>query len=207
MSRPRSKAQASLRTPKARGVLECGGSTPLILAIVLLAFAAPHPALAVSFDAWISGYGLSGAAAAGDADPDNDGVENLLEYALDGFSPVIADGAENLPQMVAGTRAPGTALPLEDLTVISYDGLTPPRTGYYYLGLRYKPRAGTEGIVWLAQYAWFAANLSSWLDGTAAFLPPTAPDANGRVIRYMAGMFEAAHAAPKVFMRLRVEMP
>lgn len=178
-----------------------------LLLAACIACAVPVHAHALTFAEWISGYGLAGADALPDADPDHDGIANLMEYALDGFSPVVADGAQNLPQMVAGTRAAGTPLPLNDLTVIAYDGLTPPRTGFYYLGLRYTPRADTEGLVWRPQYAWFAARLQNWLDGTAAFLPPTTPDAQGREIRYMAGMFEAAHPAPRVFLRLKVEMP
>jgi len=39
------------------------------------------------FDKWVAGYGLTGADAEPDADPDSDGLDNLSEYALGG-SPV-----------------------------------------------------------------------------------------------------------------------
>ncbi|NDC80961.1 MAG: hypothetical protein EB090_06835, partial [Verrucomicrobia bacterium] len=39
------------------------------------------------FDSWASGYGLSGASAAGTADPDGDGMDNNAEFAF-GTSPV-----------------------------------------------------------------------------------------------------------------------
>ena len=42
------------------------------------------------FDGWASGYGLTGAAALAAADPDGDGISNLIEYAL-GLDPTAAN--------------------------------------------------------------------------------------------------------------------
>lgn len=48
------------------------------------------------FDTWAVSFGLTGDAATADADPDGDGVKNLIEFGL-GRSPVLAEGpATNL---------------------------------------------------------------------------------------------------------------
>ena len=52
------------------------------------------------FDSWASGYGLSGASAAGTADPDNDGMDNNAEFAF-GTSPV--SGASRAATLSSGT--------------------------------------------------------------------------------------------------------
>lgn len=57
-----------------------------------------------SFETWAGAQGLSGDDAAADADPDEDGMENLLEYALGG-NPVSNDVVSILPafSMVDGS--------------------------------------------------------------------------------------------------------
>ena len=50
-------------------------------------------ATAVFYASWISTKSLSGAAAAGDADPDHDGIMNALEYVLGGEPNPPATGA------------------------------------------------------------------------------------------------------------------
>lgn len=169
----------------------------IFTALALTASAAP----AVTFEDWIATF-PNIANAAPEADPD--GIANLTEYALADCDPTAPDGPSKLPELVFGTRDQGTALPIDDLTVIDYFGTDVPKTGYYYAGLRYKPRANTEGITWLPQYAWWTANLGAWLDGRAAFLPPTEPDGQGRRIRYMAGMFDAETNTKLLFLRLKL---
>lgn len=173
----------------------------IVSILIFLALAASAPAL--TFEAWIATFPTI-ADASPEADPDGDGVENLLEYALAGMDPTTLDQQWRLPEQVFGLRAANTALPLEDLSVIVFDGQNVPKEGSYYVGLRYKPRAGTEGIMWLPEYSWWTMNLDAWLNGRGAFLPATTPDSQGRVIRYMAGMFEAEHTPPKLFLRMRV---
>lgn len=48
---------------------------------------------AVTFESWIAGYGLSGADALADADPDRDRLTNLVEYALYGLNPTTPDSS------------------------------------------------------------------------------------------------------------------
>jgi len=47
------------------------------------------PTAQTPFESWATGYGLSGASAAGTADPDNDGMDNNAEFAF-GTSPIAA---------------------------------------------------------------------------------------------------------------------
>lgn len=48
---------------------------------------------AVTFEAWVATYGLSGAEALADADPDKDRLTNLMEYALYGLSPTVPNSS------------------------------------------------------------------------------------------------------------------
>lgn len=57
---------------------------------------------AAGYDAWIAGFGLTGTDAAATADPDKDGLANLVEYVLGG-TPNAAASA------LAPVSAPGTA--------------------------------------------------------------------------------------------------
>ena len=50
----------------------------------------------LTYQDWVTGYGLSGGAANPFSDADGDGVKNLMEYAFD-LSPLVADQA-SLPQ-------------------------------------------------------------------------------------------------------------
>jgi len=174
----------------------------LAITFALFALALGH-VQAVTFTDWIAGYpGIVDATPAGD--PDADGLSNLLEYAFADLDPTVIDnGSPVLPQMVFGLRT-GSDIPWRDLTAITFDGVNLPRTGFYYLGLRYKPRAGTEGLRWRPQYSWFAANLEFWVDGRATFLQPTTPDGDGYVVRWLQGMFNGASPPPKAFARMQV---
>ena len=49
----------------------------------------------ISYASWIGAKGLSGAAAAGDADPDHDGIPNALEYVLGGEPNPAAAGSNS----------------------------------------------------------------------------------------------------------------
>ena len=50
--------------------------------------------IVTAFDGWASGYGLTGAGALATADPDGDGVANLMEYTL-GLAPTVSTANPN----------------------------------------------------------------------------------------------------------------
>ena len=156
-----------------------------------------------TFAAWAAGYGLTGTNAAPLADPDQDGLPNLVEYAFAGFDPSTPDGRPTT-QFVAGTRATNTVTPDKDISVIVLTpDLKPPTDGSaFYLGLRYTPRTNAEGILYQPQYSPQGANIMMWLDGRSAFFAPTAPDTNGAVISWMRGMFEKDFKA--AFLRMKL---
>lgn len=74
----------------------------LCLTILLL----PVMAAAITFEGWMASHGLSGAAATTSADPDHDGLPNLLEYALAGGDPVIPNDSSIYPSL---NKQPDTA--------------------------------------------------------------------------------------------------
>jgi hypothetical protein len=52
----------------------------------------------VGFAAWIASFGLTGGNAGAAADPDNDGLANLIEYIF-GLTPVQPGGFQHLPSV------------------------------------------------------------------------------------------------------------
>jgi hypothetical protein len=180
------------RSAIGRWSLVIGGAVALALA----------PARALTFGEWCGDNGIAVDPA---GDPDGDRIINVMEYALADTNPNRGDDSSVLPRMVFGLRAPGTALPWNDSTVIVYAGEEPPLTGSYYIGLRYKPRADTEGLRWLPQYSWFSANMRAWLDGQAVFLSPVA-HTDGHFIMWMLGMFRADAPPDRAFARMRVTL-
>jgi autotransporter-associated beta strand protein len=63
----------------------------------------------VSYTSWVAGFGLSGAAAQADADPDFDGIANLVEFVLGGNPATVSDSA--LLPTVALVNNPGGTVP------------------------------------------------------------------------------------------------
>ena len=80
----------------------------------------------LTYSDWTTGYGLSGAAADPMADPDGDGVKNVMEYAF-GLSPVTAD-ASALPRFQLQSQTvngqPGTYLTVQFLRQMGATNLT-----------------------------------------------------------------------------------
>ena len=129
------------------------------------------PVQAITYADWIATFpSLTGGDTAATADPDGDGITNLMEYALDGLSPTAgnspglltaafrqirnADGSYNTPtnNMTDGQRAAAASI---------------------HIVLRYRKRAGTEGIRYIPQtnqkdishWGWGASAIVEWTDG------------------------------------------
>lgn len=70
-----------------------------------ISITAPAPSLSDAFSQWIGGFTeLTEAQRAPTADPDGDGVPNLLEYVLAGHSPTAS---ASCPSLCAAATAPG----------------------------------------------------------------------------------------------------
>ncbi len=178
--------------------------SPLLL---LAALAIAPMARAITYADWIASYSLTGAAALGTADPDGDGLPNLLEYALADCDPSTASSATadqaRLPKMVFGQRS-GNELPSINPGNITYSGFTPPPTGTFHFGLRYRPRTGTEQLLIEAQYS--RDLLSGWFSGRAAFVvSPETPIAGDAVQWFLEGFTPPSfYLSQRNFLRLGV---
>jgi len=78
----------------------------LTFAEVPIALTAPGPEV-VPFVSWIASKGLTGINAAGDADPDDDGVKNALEYVLGGEPNPATAGSNSAALLPTSAQATG----------------------------------------------------------------------------------------------------
>lgn len=149
---------------------------------------------AATYTEWIAGYpSLTGNATLESADPDSDGIPNLLEYALDGCDPTTITPWTNLPKLYLQTRNTDGSY-----NTPSTGRVVQPSGGTVHLVLRYKKRAGTTGLRYVAQtnnktlqdWGWGDSAVTEWTDGDGYTWARTISD------------FSLWHAA---FMRLRVE--
>lgn len=166
----------------------------LIFALALL------PLRAAPYDDWIAGFpSLSGEAASPTADPDADGQPNLMEYALDGFDPTASDNPSarlSLPRPYYVLRAADGSY---GSPVTSYTPAQAAAATSIHMVIRYKPRAGVEGLRFIPMTN--QGNLNHWGFGDSAIIEW---DADGyRWARSIINMKEWKYRA---FMRLRVEV-
>lgn len=110
-----------------------------LLVILLSLHALAGAATALTFEAWVASYSLTGGDAAESADPDNDGLPNLIEYALHGGVPNVTGPVSIKPTFgwVLATST-GYSLPFTGVP----DG-APIGT---HLALSYKLRSGIEDV-------------------------------------------------------------
>jgi hypothetical protein len=167
--------------------------------LLLLALAASAPAArangdTITFAAWIASYGLSGDAAAATADPDADGLPNLLEYALDGYIPTLSEGARpSLPGYGFARRA--------GADIGQWEWVAAPQrgtglSGVYHAGIRWTPRPGVVGIRYEPE---LSHDLAFWYSGRSAFYLQSMP---GGVVQAVSIAQNNSYA--KYFSRLRV---
>lgn len=135
-----------------------------LLCLLILA-ALTSPLSAETFTEFATAYSLTGSDAQPTADPDHDGVPNLIEFALDGMSPTTPDVSHSsMPQMVFVRRI-GT-----ELGQWEYAGTTPPTDGLdgiFHTALLYRPRPGVAGIRFIPKIS-DTSTLKRWFDGCSA---------------------------------------
>jgi hypothetical protein len=135
---------------------------------------------AVTFADWVSSFGLSGGNATATADPDNDGVPNLIEFGLAGLSPISGN-------LSAYSAAHKVFLQTRNADG-SYNAMTtdkPVGGVTTHLVLRITKRSDAEGITWqpetssktIEHWGYGDSAFTSWADGTYTYYR-TISDAN-----------------------------
>lgn len=165
---------------------------PALLALGLC-IAAAAPLHAVTFSAWVASYGLTGGDATATADPDADGLPNLIEFALDGLNPTVSDSGPTF-------NAVHTLFFQTRNSDGSWNAMTttgPVGGATTHLVLRIKKRADAEGITYLWQTS--AKDLQRWGWGSSAIFKW---DADG--YSYGRTISNARKWGNKGFIRLRI---
>lgn len=158
-------------------------------------FLAALPARAITYADWIASYGLTGDDAEATADPDHDGLPNLLEYALSGMGPNVKDNkSASMPRM-AFVRRTGKAIGAWE-----FASFTKPPTngsgGVWHAALQYVPRPGVEGIRYVPQIC--DPTLTRWFDGRSAIRSESYPGA------ILSVSLVQAQKHKRMFMRLKI---
>ena len=164
---------------------------------LLLAFAISHSSFALSYADWIATFpSITGEAAAPSADPDGDGLANLLEYALADLDPTAKNPPGVTDPFIVLRAADGTyAAPAQSASQAERDA-----SASMHIALRYKPRAGIEGVVFVPMTNQRDLNHWGWGDSAIAEW-----EADG--YRWARALSDCKKWAERAFMRLRVEMP
>lgn len=140
-----------------------------ILLLVLLACALP--ARAVTYAEWMAGYpSLTGAAALATADPDSDGLTNLLEFAMAGGDPIVGNSASLVPVFLMqvrntdGSYAEPTSgrVSIADMSAAaSVHGVLKYQKRAGVVGLRYIPQTNQKN---LNDWGWGDSAVTEWVD-------------------------------------------
>jgi hypothetical protein len=168
-------------------------NTSALLAALVLAIL-PHSACAITYADWIASYGLSGSSALETADPDLDGIVNLMEYALDTGSPIVgSSGNGALPKY-------GFALRTGDLLgEWHYTTVAPAANTVYHMAIQWRPRPGAEGVRYTPELCRELAAPQFWFSGRSAIFNQSLP---GNIIQSTVLM--QSQGFKRSFMRLRI---
>lgn len=154
------------------------------------------PVQAETFEAWVASYSLTGDNAATTADPDGDGIPNLMEYALDGLNPIVttSQGHASMPRLcyIRRTGAAIGAWEFASFTKPPTDGTG----GVWHVAMRFVARPGISGVRFVPQVS---SNLHHWNGGRCASYLELLP---GNVVQATALTKGNRHRY--MFMRLKV---
>lgn len=160
-------------------------------------------AQAVSYADWVASYGLTGDAAAIDADPDGDGMGNLIEYALDTGSPVVPSPLDALPEY-GRVRRTGEALgewewvPGTGTHGRRFAGDASGGVGdVWHAAIRWRARPGVEGIRYRPE---LSSDMARWYSGRSAVVNEMVVGTQVQSVAIMQGQ-----DFRRYFLRLRVE--
>ncbi len=190
-------AMRKLRSLLAEEIAMLGGLRALACAGLVLLISAPS-APALTYAEWIAGYpSLTGDAALATADPDGDGIQNLLEFALAAGDPTVPSSPEILPKLYQQTRnTDGTYNPPAAKLTAAERAAAATIHGV----LRYQPREGVTGIRYIPMTN--QVNLQDWGWGPSAFAPEWS-DGGYTLAR---AHTDIAVWKTRAFLRLRVEI-
>lgn len=140
-------------------------------------------------------YSLTGSNALPEADPDHDGVPNLMEYALKDMDPTVMDRASSSMPVMGWVDRTGTGI--GEWTWL--EASDTPTEAVYHLGLRWLARPGVEGIRYTPEVS-DLNTLKRWFSGRSAFY----------IESYLGGGLQAttlarANRHKRMFLRLRVD--
>lgn len=156
---------------------------------------------ALTYEAWIASHGLTGPSAAHEADPDKDGITNLVEFALASGHPTTPGPWDNAPRLGFATRLPDGGM--SEATSVQEPG----NPYGSHLCLTFTPRPEIEDVALLPEVSMKQSNVMSlsesslkvWYGGSSVIridsLPTGALQASCRL---RAGQW------PRGFMRLNV---
>lgn len=169
------------------------------LALLFVALAATVTR-AETYSQWAASFGLSGGNAAANADPDNDGFPNLLEYSLEGFSPLVVESQNHASYpRAAYVRRTGNALGAWEFASFA----SPPSNGVngvWHFALMWVANADVEGVRYTPQVS-DSGTLRKWYDGRCAFRVETLP---GNTV--MAVCLPRGNRHERMFLRLGVAL-
>jgi hypothetical protein len=165
----------------------------LVAALVLAIL--PHSACAITYADWIASYGLSGASALETADPDSDGIVNLMEYALDTGSPIVSSSGNGALPILGFANRTGDLL---GQWGFSSNHRTVP-AGVFHYAIQWRPRPGAEGVRYLPELCRELAAPQFWFSGRSAILNQSLP---GNIIQSTCLM--QSQGFNRAFMRLRI---
>ncbi|MEQ1751214.1 MAG: hypothetical protein ABL974_17430 [Prosthecobacter sp.] len=169
------------------------------LVILLSLHALACAASAVTFEAWVAGYSLTGGDAAESADPDKDGMVNLMEYALAGGVPNVTG-----PMSIKPTFGWSMALADDNYGEQELSPIMGAPIGTH-LCLVYQMRAGIEDVTAEAQVSMPcpASNtdysLTRWVGGQSLITVRSRADGKLQAVSKL-----RADLTTKGFMRLNI---